>query len=383
MRFYKITNEEERHNGMQYKTGLNVDVMPFNPTGVCEPGGIYFSREDILHFIEYGIWIREVTIPDGEPVYENPDFPKKWKAHRVILGERKRINIRIIKNLIKIGVNLKGCLHKIAIWASKQNHLNIIKWLHENYKQEFCEPHIIDDVFRFAASSGNIKILKYVLKNFNVQLYDNYLLPEVINHKQIKTLKFLRSIKYMFDEEVDNYIINRIIAVGDIEIIEFFTEMGFNVFQNPIKDIKTAIFHHRTNVIDLMVKKGLTKDLDFNYLIKYIIKQDNKGIFEYFFKNHLRFDDYKDLFIYSLKHNCYEIAKYIFENFTISEEELNEAIKYACELTYEADSDYILVWLFKNIQITSVAYNTAFNYGLEKNCNTILNCLDKWNHENK
>ena len=92
MKYYKITNKEECHNDMIYKTGLNIDILPFNPSGDCEEGGIYFSDiKNILSFINYGPWIREVTLPENEEIYENPGHLKKWKSHRVILGERRRI----------------------------------------------------------------------------------------------------------------------------------------------------------------------------------------------------------------------------------------------------------------------------------------------------
>ena len=48
MKYYKITNEEETHNNLKYKTGLNVDPLPFNPEGDCIKGGIYFASKDIL-----------------------------------------------------------------------------------------------------------------------------------------------------------------------------------------------------------------------------------------------------------------------------------------------------------------------------------------------
>ena len=53
MDFYKIVNPKG-HTGMIYKNGKNVDVLPFNPSGDCEPGGIYFSREDIFLFLDIG-----------------------------------------------------------------------------------------------------------------------------------------------------------------------------------------------------------------------------------------------------------------------------------------------------------------------------------------
>ncbi len=40
--FVKITNQKENHNGYQFKTWYNVDSLPFNLQGNCEPQGIYF-----------------------------------------------------------------------------------------------------------------------------------------------------------------------------------------------------------------------------------------------------------------------------------------------------------------------------------------------------
>ena len=40
--FVKLTNREENHRGYQFKTGLNIDKLPFNPKGECQSGGIYF-----------------------------------------------------------------------------------------------------------------------------------------------------------------------------------------------------------------------------------------------------------------------------------------------------------------------------------------------------
>ena len=108
MNFYKITNEEEFHNGIRYKTGLNVDVLPFNPLGDCESGGIYFAREDILAFGSYGKWIRQVTIPKGDKIYKNPGTLEKWKACRVILGKRRCLRTEeTLLALIKEGAKIE------------------------------------------------------------------------------------------------------------------------------------------------------------------------------------------------------------------------------------------------------------------------------------
>ena len=71
MKYYKILSESECHFDLQYQDGLNIDPVPWNPNGSCEPGGIYFASEDILAFLGSGPWIREVIIPDDVPIYQD------------------------------------------------------------------------------------------------------------------------------------------------------------------------------------------------------------------------------------------------------------------------------------------------------------------------
>ena len=90
MRWFKILNHEEFHNGLKFHIGLVKDILPFNPIGDCQPGGIYFTdAKHILCFVDYGPWVREVQIPEGAQVYENPGEPKKWKADKLVLLERR------------------------------------------------------------------------------------------------------------------------------------------------------------------------------------------------------------------------------------------------------------------------------------------------------
>ena len=86
--YYKITNREENHNGLQYHTGRVVDILPFNdnPAVSCVPGGIYFTDKDhILDFGGSGPWVRPLTIPEGVKVILDGD---KFRAHEVDMQER-------------------------------------------------------------------------------------------------------------------------------------------------------------------------------------------------------------------------------------------------------------------------------------------------------
>jgi hypothetical protein len=94
--YFKILNENLIHYGFQYKEGLNVDTVPFDPTGTCKAGGLYFSdREHIVKFLHYGTKIATVTVPDDARVYTDPKG-SKWKADMIILSDIVQIRNSMI-----------------------------------------------------------------------------------------------------------------------------------------------------------------------------------------------------------------------------------------------------------------------------------------------
>ena len=91
--FIKLTNKDEIHNGFQFKTGLNIDTIQFNPTGECSTGGLYFCDEnDVGRWIEYGnkkmTYYRVVKVLDDANIYIEE---YKFKTDKFILGEKQSI----------------------------------------------------------------------------------------------------------------------------------------------------------------------------------------------------------------------------------------------------------------------------------------------------
>ena len=92
---YRITYKSEIHNRFEYKSGLNIDTEHFNPSGECQPGGLYFfDGSQVVNYKKYlslredGYWIRQVEIPDDARVYVETG---KYKADRFILRGRMPI----------------------------------------------------------------------------------------------------------------------------------------------------------------------------------------------------------------------------------------------------------------------------------------------------
>ena len=92
--YWKITNDEENHRGLQYKTGLIIDPKPFNddPTLSCVLGGIYFTTKEYIHrFFWIGTNLRPVKIPkDARVVLDLKG--DKYRADKIILGEKKDLD---------------------------------------------------------------------------------------------------------------------------------------------------------------------------------------------------------------------------------------------------------------------------------------------------
>jgi hypothetical protein len=88
MPLLKFMNDNDTHFGMTYKTGINVDVVQFNPNGKCCDGGIYLATLDgfVGYYNRYGSYARRAYLEDDAKVYVEHH---KIKCDKVILEERK------------------------------------------------------------------------------------------------------------------------------------------------------------------------------------------------------------------------------------------------------------------------------------------------------
>ena len=119
--YYKVTNENECHNGYQYKDGLNILTEKFNddPNDSCVPGGFYFTDyEHLPDFFWLGTWIREITIPTDARVIKDPDGDK-WRTDKIILGNKYHIKNDFAKWFDKEKFNWKEYSYFFAVHFSR------------------------------------------------------------------------------------------------------------------------------------------------------------------------------------------------------------------------------------------------------------------------
>jgi len=138
--YYKVTTKTENHHGFQYKDGVNVLKQKFNsnPKASCVRGGFYFTdKKNILHFLGYGYWVREILIPTNAQVILCPD-KNKWRTDKIIL-EKKYIIPKFLDYYFdhlfdKKSFDYKNNSRELAVYCS--NYFN--KWFDKkrfNYKK--------------------------------------------------------------------------------------------------------------------------------------------------------------------------------------------------------------------------------------------------------
>jgi hypothetical protein len=162
-KLYKLLNKKKCHRDFQYQTGLNVDTVPFNPNGMCQPGGLYFTDYfNILYnlgFIEDIYWIVEVSLPENVRVYEenvplNENGPVyiKYKADKIIISEPQRFDlitfeftpelVDCINNRHEDRYSLKNAILKYLSFNEYIEKVNTFLYLVNNVKLDFWNMYL-------------------------------------------------------------------------------------------------------------------------------------------------------------------------------------------------------------------------------------------------
>jgi len=279
MKFYKILNEEENHNGLQYKTGLNIDPLPFNPSGTCRSGGMYYAQKDILVFLYIGPWIREVTLCPNSNIYKDPGYgAEKWKTDKFILGERTRINSKIIEDLIQEGAYVDGnCSYSLA-WCLRNGKLDMSKVIIENDKSNCYD---ITYILYNIKKENRIEFIKLLVKNKKLFLI-NYIMLFAAENNDKKLLSFSLNqgadINFMRDKAIYLAILN-----GNFEIMKFLIKNGAK--NNDPKNLIIACSKGYLDIVKYLLEHGSNPHAQGDKAFKKSIYTDNLEISEYFLDN--------------------------------------------------------------------------------------------------
>ena len=169
-KYYKLTNEEEIHHGFQYKDGLNEDHLPFDETGSCCPGGLYFSdTENILQFLDpYKMyWIREVT-PNLEMMVKDPNHdPIKWRSKSLDCQPRKSLtDVDTWIWMFDQGIlNSKKAKDNALRYSSLNGHLEVVKFLVDKF-DKFSQS-AKNEALKWSSIHGHLEVVKVLVDKFD------------------------------------------------------------------------------------------------------------------------------------------------------------------------------------------------------------------------
>lgn len=150
---YRLTNDHECHNGFQYHDGVN--QLPsnekFNPSGICQSGGLYFFTKAQLDKYKNNVfhaenlkWIRQVSFDHSDVcdarIYRDPGGAK-YKCDKFFLGERKEF---FIDDFVKVTSEIVLSFHTRHVRWTRELALATVKQDGYGFALQFV-PEILRD----------------------------------------------------------------------------------------------------------------------------------------------------------------------------------------------------------------------------------------------
>jgi hypothetical protein len=224
VRYFKIFNEDDNHNNFQFQNGLNIDSQKFNsnPNQECGSGGLYFSNENnILGFLHYGPFIREVEVPENETNIVH--FENKSRAKSLFLYPKKDLRKLETWHWLKgKNVNITVGYDYALRWAARNGHFEIVKFLLENGANVNA---MEDYALCSAAENGHFEIVKFLLENgANVNVLDDYSLRWAARNGHFEIVKFLLE-NGANVHACKDYALRHAAANGHLEIVEYLESL--------------------------------------------------------------------------------------------------------------------------------------------------------------
>jgi len=191
--YFKITNLEENHRGFQYNDGLNVLKEEFNNSSAsCVAGGLYFTDIDhIFEFLEFGIYLREVTLPTNDPDFKIvKDDNNKWRTNKIILRKRRNlIDVSTFEYLINQGADIHTKNDYAVRWASKNGHLDVVQFLISKGAYIYAKNNY---AVRLASENGHLKVVQLLISmGADIHAENDYAIRLASSKEHFKVVQFL------------------------------------------------------------------------------------------------------------------------------------------------------------------------------------------------
>jgi len=289
-RYFKITNRKEIHHDFPYKDGLNILDKPFETEGSCVEGGLYFTMIEYLHqYYEYGIYIREIFLPETDPDFQMVRDPNgdKWRANKIILGNRYSLLDPETYNIFGLDIERNSPVVDIA---SKYGSILLLEWYKKN-KSTTKLKHTsmsMDD----ASGKGHVDVLQWWLDS---ELKLKFTNDALINAAEKGRIDVLNWWKKYFPEFVKKFMKEYNSSPDDYDILKKISQKGFLDVLNWLKVEKfqlksagdfmtvTAAEYNQIKLLDWL-KENLLLPNKFTYAINMAIRSGHVEVLEWFKK---------------------------------------------------------------------------------------------------
>ena len=258
--YFKITNKKENHHGFQYVDGLNVLEEEFNndPDRSCCAGGLYFTNAaNIFKFLEYGVYLREVTLPT-----DTTDFlmikdkdGSKWRANMIILGKRYELyTVDTFKYLIECGAYIHADNDLALIRCAKKGYLDVVKYLVDNGANIHAGR---DHAIQLSAKKGHLSVVKYLVESgADVWTDNNLAIRFSADAGHLSVVEYL--VKQGSDiHACDNAALRYSANNGHLPVVKYLVELGANIHADDDFALRCSAANGHTDVHEFLKSKCL------------------------------------------------------------------------------------------------------------------------------
>jgi hypothetical protein len=264
--FVKFINSGHTHHDFKYKLGLNEDIIPFNPTGQCSSGGLYFTEMKYAkQWRSYGVNLATIELcPDAHFYIES--CLTKFKTNKFILKSMDHLYISHLKHYalstlrFVMSYNWK-LFENIRFSSANQSEVAVL-----NNNVKLRDPTVEEQLYNHAIISYDRTILsdpQHLLMNqFNIN-YETDRIRTLFGYVSTYSdlciaggymaMQYLqRDPKQYPNSDIDLYILNTPDFKKTLAAILNFLDICFG-----IKTISTFAFKSRDGTQNLEPKQGI------------------------------------------------------------------------------------------------------------------------------
>jgi len=265
--YFKITNSKENHYGFQYHDGLNILKDEFNddPEASCVPGGFYFTdAEHILEFLDYGIYLREITLPIDDPDFKIVKDGNKWRANKIILEKRRNLSdASTFEYLMDQGTDIHDNDDAIN-WALIKGHLDIVQLLIKNGTDINA---LNNRAVKIASRYGQWKIVKVLIDSgADIHIDNDCALRYASEYGHLGVVQFLISKDANIHAEND-YALRLASENGHLGVVQFLISKGADIHAGNDYAIGWASSNQHLNIAKILISHGADISIYNRYVI--------------------------------------------------------------------------------------------------------------------